>query len=75
MIKYNICIQKLNCAVLNCLEIALHGIGHFEKIISKQKYGRGLCANLHNFKTCITFDSVGMLKWGFQQFGFLITVI
>ena len=26
---------------------------------------RGLYANLHNFKTCITFDSVGILRWGF----------
>ena len=28
-----------------------------------------------NFKTCITFDSVGILRWGFQHFGFLIIVI
>ena len=32
-------------------------------------------ANLHNFKTCITFDSDGILRWGFQHFVFLITVI
>ena len=24
MIKYNICIEKLNCAVFNCLEITPH---------------------------------------------------
>ena len=37
--------------------------------------GGGLYTNLHNFKTCITFDWVGILRWGFQHFGFLITVI
>ena len=34
-----------------------------------------LHANLHNFKICITFDLVGILRWGFQHFGFLIIVI
>ena len=29
----------------------------------------------HNYKTSITFDSVGILRWGFQHFGFLITFI
>ena len=35
----------------------------------------GLYANLHNFKTCITFDFVGILRYGFQHFGCLIIVI
>ena len=43
---------------------------HFET-----KCWRGLNANLHNFKTCIAFDSVGIFRWGFQHSGFLITVI
>ena len=47
----------------------------FKKNVLKQKCGRGLYANLHNFKTCITFDSVGIVSWGFQNFEFLITVI
>ena len=31
--------------------------------------------NLHNFITCITLNSVGILRWGFQHFDFPITVI
>ena len=77
MKKYNICILKLNCAIFNCLEIALHKIWHFEKLISGGGGGGegGFDANLHNFKSCIIFDPVGILWRGFQYFGFLFTVI
>ena len=77
MKKNNICLQKLNCAVFNCLENTQHKILHFEK----NHLETIVCAELthvcllHNFKTCITFDPVGNLRWGFQHFGFLITVI
>ena len=37
--------------------------------------GAYLYANLHNFKTCITFDLVGILRCGLPHFGFLITII
>ena len=40
-----------------------------------KKSSRNNNANLHNFQTCITFDSVGIFRWGFQHFSFLNTVI
>ena len=47
----------LHCFLI-WLEIALHYINILIKITSKQ-FGPSFFANLHNIKTCITFDSAG----------------
>ena len=35
--------------------------------MSKQSCGRSLIANLHNFKTCIAFDWIGIFRWQFED--------